>query len=47
MYTVTYKYYGAYVKERKFDNYAAALKFFNYAVYKMKGVTSTELKVPV
>lgn len=46
MYTVTYKYYGAYVKERKFDNYAAALKFFNYAVYKMKGVTSTELKVP-
>ena len=45
MYTVIYKYYGSYTKERKFDNYAAAKKFFYYAVYKMKGVTSTELKV--
>jgi hypothetical protein len=44
MYTVTYKYYGSYVKERKFDTHAAAKKFFYYAMYKLKGVTSAELK---
>jgi len=44
MFTVTYKYYGAYEKVRKFDDPVAAKKFFYYATYKMKGVTSAELK---
>jgi hypothetical protein len=45
MYTVIYKYYGSYTKERKFDNYAAAKNFFYYTMNRMKGVTSAELKV--
>lgn len=44
MYTVTYKYYSAYTKERKFDTYAAAKKFFYYASFKMNGVTNVLLK---
>ena len=45
MYTVTYKCYGLYLKVRKFDNYAAAKKFFYYTMNGMSGVTSAELKV--
>ena len=44
MFIVTYKYYGSYTKERNFDNYAAAKKFFYFTMNKMKGVTSAELK---
>jgi hypothetical protein len=44
MFKVTYKYYGSYIKERNFDNYAAAKKFFYFAMNRMKGVTSAELK---
>lgn len=42
MYTVTYKIYGKYVKENKFDTYEAAKKFF-YSIMKSAKITSAEL----
>lgn len=44
MYTVTYKYYGSYTKERKFETYEAAKKFFYFVANRLNGVTSAELK---
>lgn len=46
MYNVTYTYYGSSNKERKFDTYEAAKKFFYYTMKHMSGVTRAELKVP-
>ena len=44
MFKVTYKYYGAHTKERMFENYESAKKFFYFATFKMKGVSSAEMK---
>jgi len=43
MYTVTYKIFGKYVKEHKFDTYETAKKFF-YVMMKNPKTTSVELE---
>ena len=44
MYTVTYKIYGKYTNEKKFETYEAAKKFF-HSIRKSPKVTTVELEV--
>jgi len=46
MYTVSYSYPGSLPKERKFDTYAEAKKFFYYMSSRSSKANRVELKVP-